>query len=390
MTNYVSDQVRLPQGEVRRQQVIRQRGGTTPRRDEEEETMSSAEEIGRLLRDAREERGLDLLAVHDQLSRPITQLEALEQGDLSRLPDQALALSTLRRYAVFLGLDGDALALRMIDAWSTRPATGPSPNDTAGVTNVVAAVTTGPDHLRAFTQTGQVPRVGGGSTAAPGGYGFGVAPGPPTGTFPVVPHQEIKDSKRAVARARRRMRAPTPLKVLTWLAALLVVAVIAGLTIYQLRPDWLAKSHILRVSAPTSVASGPSGSSSTSGSSGTSAPTTPAAGSGSNTHGSPVVTTTNTVTSANYSVNAKKFTIGIGTSGPCWIQVTGSNSPTPLVVGVQPAGKRLAFTADKGTALTVQVGSSAVAVNVSIRNKVVFFDAPRVTPFTYVFSPTSA
>ena len=71
-----------------------------------------------MLRAAREERGLDLLAVHDRLSRPITQLEALENGDLAGLPDQALALSTLRRYAAFLGLDGDALALQMIDAWS--------------------------------------------------------------------------------------------------------------------------------------------------------------------------------------------------------------------------------------------------------------------------------
>ena len=354
--------------------------------------MSSAEEIGRLLRDAREERGLDLLAVHDQLSRPITQLEALEQGNLSRLPDQALALSTLRRYAVFLGLDGDALALRMIDAWSARPPSGPSPNDTAGVTNVVAAVTTGPDHLRAFTQTGQVPRVGAGSTAAPGGYGFGMAPGPPTGTFPVVPHQEIRDSKRAVARARRRMRAPGPLKVLTWVVALLMVAVAAGLVIYQLRPEWLAKSHILRVSAPVSNASGSSGPSNTSGTSGTSgtqAPPAPTPGSGSHNQGLPVVTTTNTVTSANYSVDAKKFTVSIGTSGPCWVQVTGSDSPTPLIVGVQPAGKRLDFTADKGTRLTVQVGSSAVVVSVAIKNKVVFFNAPKVTPFTYVFAPIS-
>ncbi len=353
--------------------------------------MSSAEEIGRLLRDAREERGLDLLAVHDQLSRPITQLEALEQGDLSRLPDQALALSTLRRYAVFLGLDGDALALRMIDAWSSRPPAGPSPNDTAGVTNVVAAVTAGPDHLRAFTQTGQVPRVGAGSTAAPGGYGFGMAPGPPTGTFPVVPHQEIRDSKRAVARARRRMRAPGPLKVLTWVVALLMAAVGAGLVIYQLRPEWLAKSHILRVSAPASTAAGSSGHSNTSGPtgpSGTSAASVPP-GSGSNNQGLPVVTTTNTVTSANYSVNAKKFIVSIGTSGPCWVQVTGSDSPTPLIVGVQPPGKRLDFTADKGTTLTVQVGSSAVVVSVAIKTKVVFFNAPRVTPFTYVFAPIS-
>ena len=33
------------------------------------------------------------------------------------------------------------------------------------VTNVVTAVTTGPDHLRAFTQTGEVPKVGAGSSA---------------------------------------------------------------------------------------------------------------------------------------------------------------------------------------------------------------------------------
>jgi cytoskeletal protein RodZ len=375
--------------------VIRQRGGITPRREDKEETMSSAEEIGRLLRNAREERGLDLLAVHDQLSRPITQLEALERGDLSRLPDQALALSTLRRYAVFLGLDGDALALRMIDAWSARP---PSPNDSAALTNVVAAVTTGPDHLRAFTQTGQVPRVGMGSTAAPGGYGFGVAPGPPTGTFPVVPHQEIRDSKRAVARARRRMRAPTSLKVITWTAAVLMVVVIAGLATYQWRPEWLAQSHILRVGPPVttasgqSSASGPSNTSSPSapsGSSGAQAPPASTGGSGQSHPSSTVVATTNTGTSANYTVNAKKFTAAIGTTGPCWVQVTGSNSPTPLLVGVQPAGQRLTFDATKGTTLTVQVGSSAVVVSVSVKNKVVFFNAPHATPFTYVFAPAS-
>jgi len=82
--------------------VIRQRGGATRRRDDQqEETIPSAEEIGSQLRDARVERGLDLLTVHDRLSRPITLLEALEQGDLARLPDQTLALSTLRRYAAF-------------------------------------------------------------------------------------------------------------------------------------------------------------------------------------------------------------------------------------------------------------------------------------------------
>src|ERR1700677_4228408 len=104
-----------------------------------------------MLRKAREERGLDLLAVHDPLSRPITHLEALESGNLAALPDQALALSTLRRHASFLGLDGAPLALQMIDAWSSLASTpqgamASSPGvrriDGAGITNVVAAVST--------------------------------------------------------------------------------------------------------------------------------------------------------------------------------------------------------------------------------------------------------
>ncbi len=362
--------------------MIRQRGGATRRRDEhDDEPTSSVEEIGRQLREAREERGLDLLAVHDRLSRPITQLEALERGDLSSLPDQALALSTLRRYAAFIGLDGDALALRMIDAWSaSSSANGTTRNEGgAAVTNVVAAVTTGPDHLRAFTQTGQVPRVGAGSTAAVGGYGYGVATGPPTGTFPVVPRQELRQSKRAVAKARRKLRAPKALKVITGLAAVLVLAVVAGCVILQQRPQWLVSAHILRVVEP-----GGAPAAATPAAPGTPvAPGTP----GAQPAGAVTLTGSSGQTS-NYSVTTKAFTVNITTTGPCWVQVTSSESSSPLIVGVQPAGKKLAYPA-KGT-MTVQVGSSAVVVGVSIKGKVVFYNAPHVTPYTYVFTPKAA
>jgi hypothetical protein len=347
--------------------VIRQRGGTTRRRDDQQdETMSSAEEIGRQLRDARTERGLDLLAVHDRLSRPITQLEALEHGDLARLPDQALALSTLRRYAVFLGLDGDALALQMIDAWSAAPAV---PNGAAALTNVVAAVTTGPDHLRAFTQTGQVPRVGGASTAAAGAYG--VATGPPTGTFPVVPRQEIKHSKRAVTKARRRLRAPRSLKVVTWVTAALVVVALAGFGVRQWRSQWLVRAHVIRIVQPGGVAAA--------------TPNPPTTGSHRPT--AVVQLTSTTGQASSYTVNTRKFVVSLAISGPCWVQVTSSNSTSPLIVGVQPAGKTLDFPAN-GT-MTVQVGSSAVVVVVTVKKKAVFLDRPRSTPFTYTFAPSS-
>ncbi len=345
--------------------MTRERGGTTRQRDNhEEDAVSSAAEIGRLLRDAREERGLDLLAVHDRLNRPITQLEALENGNLVSLPDQALALSTLRRYAAFLNLDGDVLALRMIDAWSAIP---PPPGPTGSVTNVVAAVSTGPDHLLAFTQTGQVPRVGGGSTAAAGGYGYDVATGPPTGTFPVVPKQDLRHSKRSVARARRRLRAPTTLKVVTWSAAVLLVVVLVGFGILQRKPQWLATAHILRV-----VETGPT--------------TTSTAASASGQARTVVQTSTDLQTSS-YSVGSSAFLVSLTTSGPCWIQITSSDSSAPLVSGVQPAGKRITVPAS-GT-MTVQVGSSAVVVGIAVDGKLAFLNAPHTTPYTYTFAPAT-
>jgi cytoskeletal protein RodZ len=341
--------------------VIRPRGGTTHRRDEQDASLSSAREIGRQLREARVERGLDLLAAHDRLSRPITQLEALENGDLAALPDQALALSTLRRYAAFLGLDGDALALKMIDAWSSAP---PSDGGDGEATRVTAAVTSGPDHLRSFTQTGQVPRVGSRFNATAAVATVTPSTGPPTGTFPVVPRHELKHSKRAVAKARRRLRAPTFLKAITWAIIVLLVIAIAGFAIYQWSPQWLVNAHILRVTGHPVVTT-PAGSSKS--------PTT-----------SLVNETSSTTQSANLAVSASKFDTVIATSGPCWIQVTSSTSSTPLIVGVQPAGKNLSFPS-KGT-MTVQVGSSAVIVGITIDGKGAYLNKPTTTPFTYTFS----
>jgi cytoskeletal protein RodZ len=345
---------------------MRPRGGTARRRDDheqEEQARASVEDIGRQLRSAREERGLDLLALHDRLSRPITMLEALESGDLAALPDQAQALSTLRRYAAFLGLDGDALALQMLDAWSIVLSTtnGSGRNPTTAATNVVTTVTSGPDHLRAFTQTGEVPRVGASASSKTGV--IGTTPGPPTGTFPVVPRQDIRQSKRAVAKARRRLRAPTSLKVITWVAAGLVLCLVAGFAIYQWSPQTLASTHILRMTTPHSASASSSSSSSSSSSTGK----TPA-------HASAVTLTSFGADSAAY-------------SGNCWIQVTSSNSTVPLAAGVQPPGKVLSFP-NNGT-ITVEVGSSAVLVGVTIDGKAAFINTPKIAPFTYTFAPAS-
>lgn len=354
--------------------MIRPRGGTTRRGGDGQDgdLAPGPTTVGGRLRQAREERGLDLLAVHDRLGRPITQIEALEWGDMEALPDEALAISTLRRYATLLGLDEDVLTAD----FRAERADAPVTRATAAVTSVVAAVTTGPDHLRAFTETGEVPQVGGRVTSAAGvsgTYDYSVSAGPPTGTFPVVPRADLRKSRRQVARARRRMRAPAFLKVVTWIAAVLVLVVAAGYVLLSVRPRVLANAHILRVAPAGSAATGgPSGSST-----GT---TTPASH-----QAFPVQPAGSTGSSADYTVATSKFTVVVATSGPCWVQVTSSSSAVPLVSGVQPGAKVLSYPA-VGT-MTVEVGSSAVLVGVTIKGKSAFTDAPKVAPFTYTFTP---
>jgi hypothetical protein len=331
-----------------------------------------------MLRETREQRGLDLVTVHDRLGRPITQLEGLESGDLRSMPDQAMALSTLRRYAAFLTLDGDALALQLMEAWSSAPAANGRRRmrDNGGLTGVVAAVTSGPEHLRAFTQTGQVPRVAGFATstagAGSGAYGYGVAVGPPTGMIPAIAASEFKDANRAMARARRRRRAATPLKVTTWVVAVLVLAVVAGTVIQSSQPQWFVESHILRVTGPGGAPLPP-------------APTHTATATPAPPKADPVVlTTTDGSTFGQYTVASQRFTLKLAATDVCWVQVLDASSATPQLQGDLQGGQEQSFNADKS--ITVEVGSAAVIVGILINGKPAFLNTPASTPYTYTFT----
>jgi Helix-turn-helix domain len=363
--------------------VIRPRGAATRRRDDQEQSGPSVQEIGQLLRNARLERGLDLLAVHDRLSRPITQIEALENGDLERLADREAAVSTVRRYATFLGLDGVSLADQMGDAWDAAETGGPvPPQDETGVvpassglrprakeagaaTTRVASVDAPPEHLRAFTQTGEVPRYGVEPRPTSGN-----GAGPPTGTFPVLPRQDLRDSRRALARARRRLRAPTWLKVLTWVVAVSVLVVTAGWAVRAWNPQWLIQGHILRTAQPGARASS------------TTSPTRPAPASHQKNAVQPVAVG---ATSTAFVVRTANFTVSIATTDKCWIEVTSSGSSAPLIEGVQTGNKSFHYKAT-GT-MTVIVGASAVLVGVNIDGKAAYLNKPSVTPYTYIFQP---
>lgn len=371
--------------------MTRERGGATRAHGERRYLPSSPPEIGRMLREAREQRGLDLVTVHDRLARPITQLEALEAGDLQALPDQASALSTLRRYAAFLTLDGDALALQMMETWSAVPATPYRRRfrEAAGITRTVPAVTTGPEHLRAFTQTGQVPRVSAfftSSSGNTGAYGYGFDAGPPTGMIAPSPREEFRDVRevrRSIARARRRRRAPTSLKLITWLVALLVLIAIAGTIIQRNRPHLMVQAHLLHIVAPASgVRSVPSDHGVRT--SGVPGPT--ALKSSAKPVATAVVTPgpTNGSTQATYIVSAQHFTLRVAASAPCYVEVTSPASINPLLVGELQAGQVQSFNAYKS--ITLQVDSSYALIGIFVNGKNVFATTPHIAPFFYTFT----
>ena len=66
-------------------------------------------EIGQLLRETREKKGLSLHDVHDKLKLSVHVLEAMEKGEESNLPHPVYTRGFLQEYAKFLELDWEEL-----------------------------------------------------------------------------------------------------------------------------------------------------------------------------------------------------------------------------------------------------------------------------------------
>ena len=78
-------------------------------------TVSTLQEIGELLRQARVAQGLSCDQLAQSLKMGSEQLQALETGDLERLPEPVFIKAMTRRVASKLGLDGDSLISRLQD-----------------------------------------------------------------------------------------------------------------------------------------------------------------------------------------------------------------------------------------------------------------------------------
>ncbi len=363
--------------------MTRQRGGATRRRDHRRQLPASPEAMGQLLRETRLERGLDLDTVERQVGLAPGVVGALESGALRSIGDREAAAACVSVYASFLTLDGDALGRQAAELWPPGPVGGPPlpgarPRTEIAATGLVTSVSTAPDHLRAFTQTGQIPRVGGGGTSVPFGTGssaFVVSTGPPTSTLSVVQREAIQESKRARRKARRRRRAHWTLKLATWVVALLAAVAVAGVVVQQRDPRWFAQHHLLRVTAPGGAPVAAPAPPATRARTPTSAVVVPTGGGGG-------------ATSAAYTVAARRFTLRLATTAPCWVQVSSPASINPVFQGVLPAGSTTSYPTNQS--LTVQVGASAVQLVVVVGGRSVFTTTPSNAPFTYSFTAAPA
>ena len=83
-----------------------------PEKGSTDADAGAAESFGRYLVRERELRGMSLAQIADQTRINASNLRALEQDDLSRLPARVFVLGHIRAYAQAIGLNQDDAVLR--------------------------------------------------------------------------------------------------------------------------------------------------------------------------------------------------------------------------------------------------------------------------------------
>ncbi|MGO9343654.1 MAG: helix-turn-helix domain-containing protein [Acidimicrobiales bacterium] len=326
-------------------------------------------EAGEMLRNARTSLGIELPEVHDRTGISWRNLEALESGEIQRFSDAAAASVAVRRYAELVHIDPEPLV---------RAVTTPVPAF-AGVAGPGVSTSWAPapdeseasghlrryygdhSHLRSFTQTAQVPAVGGWTSGPVTGAVHG---GGPAGAYQAP---------------RRKQKAPWLLRFMIWFVLFLVLVGVAGISINHYKPQWLRDIHVLASSPPP-----------------TSAPS-------SNTHSQRPPATTHTSTTkpvtaavttsqhgigtATVKVGASVYDVVVETTNSCWVEAETPGSVNPLIDRTLSAGQTVTIPVTGGQ-VSVELGSLAAGFTVQIGGKTVpgWTLRPDGVPFVATFT----
>lgn len=75
-------------------------------------------EIGNILKDRRKELNLSLKEIENATSIRMSYLQAIEDGDMSKLISAVYAQGFIKQYASFLGMDGESMVRERPDIFS--------------------------------------------------------------------------------------------------------------------------------------------------------------------------------------------------------------------------------------------------------------------------------
>ena len=310
---------------------------TTRRSGKSRPASATPVQVGTELREAREAMGSSLAEVHDRTGILWRELEALESGDLRKMPDRQIALVALHHYAVHLGLDEWPLA-RVIERnwWPSRATHPPTAISVASpCANPWAPMDTG----RLILDPGDSATQAGGIREDP------------TATILGIGADVLYPSYRYPRQVD--VAAPLPLRVAVWLVAVLLVVGGAGLAAKHGAASWLGDIHWGPAPTPTFAAS-----QNTSGSIASSASKPE------------VVLVSSGIGSAAVSVRAAQFSVVLVPTARCWVQVTTASSAVPVFAGILQPGDEKIIDAVAGQ-LTVQLGAGGVTVQVQVRGQIV-------------------
>jgi transcriptional regulator with XRE-family HTH domain len=331
-------------------------------------TNASVPDVGRSLRLAREQARLTPEEAAERSGIPVTEVEALESGAVSRMRDRVETLRSLRSYANSLGLPGNEYVLAFVELWPTLDllptrAIDPSQLPVVSVTSAplgghYPAASNGRSGVTEFSVTGVVSPLG----AQTVGDGAPISP-VDTGELPKV-----------------RQAAPRMLKFLVGLAAVLVAAGIFTLAEHshfatwqkQVRADSTNWVHDAKVAAglspKTRTHKGV-----------VAAPGAPAA--------SPqVVMKADPATSqVTVDVHASSFTVKIvAFKNPSWVQVTDSSQAAPIYQQVLPGGANTTFTVTGAD--TIETGSPSARAYLYEGTTFIGYYFPTEAPFIMNFN----
>ncbi len=348
---------------------MRRRGG---RRQQSGSTPAA---VGAALRGAREATAAGLEEIHDRTGVPWKQLEALEAGDLSLFPDLRSAVTAVRRYSDLMQLDVDGFVRVTEDHWGPGQTGGENGGGarTSGA-YLTASVPTGHlsrypgdgTHLRAFTQTDEVPGVR--RSDPPVGNGHGAnGQFSTTSSFPAAPATYLGVRP-----------APVLLQGAVWLTAILLAVALGALAVQHYQPKWLADIHVVHrplAFPPTSSAI------TTPGTPGQPARSGPP---------SPVTLADTSPGSATVSVRGANYSVVVAAWAPCWTEVHTPQSFSPVFAATMQQGQVKVFDPADGQ-VSVSMSASLVTVQVRINGKTVpgWLFKPTTVPFVLNFDSTT-